>query len=148
MSKLVQALLSGMFFTFILDFFLFLGIQLNYINKLEIDLYYNILFADNQNLFIFLFFSFVLGYITLYLSNKVSLIVVGTLFTLSTSTLISPIGFYVGESILMQKEKTLYTKKFFYKGDIYYDGRKEIYFYDYKLDTMLIIDKTKIKELH
>jgi hypothetical protein len=148
MIKAVQALLSGVFFTFILDFFLFLGIKENYIDKLEIDLYYNILFADNQNIFIFFFFSILLGYITLYLSHKISLIVVGTLFILTSVTLIPPIGFSVGETMLMQKGKTVYTKKFLYNGDIYYDGRKEIYLYDYKLDKTLKIDKNRIKELH
>lgn len=148
MSKIIQAFLSGMFFTFILDFFLFLGIKLNYIDKLEIDLYYNILFADNQNLFIFLFFTILLGYITLYMSNKTALIVVGLLFAISFSTLISPIGFTTGELLLMQKDKRVEMQKFIYKGDIYYDGRKEIYFYDYRLDQMIKLEKKKIKELH
>ena len=35
MSKVVQAFLSGMFFTFILDFFLFLGVFENYIKAKE-----------------------------------------------------------------------------------------------------------------
>jgi len=52
MSKLIQAFLAGIFFTFFLDFFIFLGILLHYINFYEIDLYYNILFADNQNIFL------------------------------------------------------------------------------------------------
>ena len=52
MSKLVQAFLSGAFFTFFLDFFLFLGMKLNYIDYYKIDLYYNPFFADNQNILI------------------------------------------------------------------------------------------------
>jgi len=148
MSKVIQALLSGIFFTFILDFFLFLGIKLHYIDTLEIDLYYNILFADNQNIFLFIFFTALLGYVTLYQSYKISLIVLGTLFMLTLATLIPPIGYKVAESILLEHDKTLYTKSFIYKGDIYYDGRKELYFYDYKLDKMLKFDKNKIKELH
>ena len=148
MSKAVQALLSGMFFTFILDFFLFLGIKENYIDKLEINLYYNILFADNQSLFLFLFFSVLIGYVTLYLNNKISLIVVGALFLLVSATLIPPIGFSVGEAMFMQKNKTIYTQRFSYTGDIYYIGRKEIYIHDYKLDRTLKIEKNKIKELH
>jgi len=148
MTKVVQALLSGMFFTFILDFFLFLGIKQNYIDTLNIDLYYNILFADNQNIYIFFLLSFLLGYITLYLSNKISLIVLGTLFLLVFSTLIPAVGYSVAEMILMQKDKTIYTEKFIYKGDIYYEGRKDFYIYDKKLEKMLTINKNKIKELH
>jgi hypothetical protein len=148
MSKIVQAFLSGMFFTFILDFFLFLGLQLHYIEALEIDIYYNIFFVDNQNFYLFFFLSLLLGYITLYLSHTISLIVVGTLFILSSATLIEPIGKRVGEELFMQKDMTLYTKRFQYKGDIYYDGRKDIYFYDHRLEKMLKIEKNKIKELH
>lgn len=147
MSKAVQALLSGLFFTFILDFFLFLGIKLHYIDAYEIDLYYNILFADNQNIYLWIFFTALLGYVTLYLNNKITLIVMGTLFFFVFTTLIAPVGAAVGEMMFLQKDKTLQTKKFIYTGDIYYDGRKELYFYDKKLEKMLTIDKNKIKEL-
>ncbi|MBN2816784.1 MAG: hypothetical protein JXQ67_08875 [Campylobacterales bacterium] len=148
MSKVIQAILSGMFFTFILDFFLFLGIKLHYIDANEIDLYYNILFADNQNIYIFLFFTALLGYVTLYLSNKISIILLGTLFVLTFSTLIAPIGALSGELLLMEKNKTLETHKFIYRGDVYYTGRKAVYFYDRKLETLLKIEKKNIKELY
>jgi len=145
MSKVIQALLSGMFFTFILDFFLFLGIKENYIDYYEIKVYYNILFADHQNIFVFLFFTILLGYITIYLSNKIAIILVGTLFILSTSTLIPPIGKKLGEELLMKKNVTLKTDKFSYRGDIYYDGRREITFYDYDLKKVIILNKNEIK---
>jgi len=146
MSKVFQALLSGMFFTFILDFFLFLGIKMNYIDTLNIDLYYNILFADHQNFFVFLIFTILLGYITLYLSNKISLIVLGSLFLLVFATLLHPVGYFIGEILLMSKNTTIHTKQFSYSGDLYYTGRKKVYLYDYRLDKMIILDKTKIKE--
>ena len=148
MSKILQLLFTGMFFTFILDFFLFLGIQLHYIEALEINLYYNILFADNQNFYLFFFLSLLLGSVVLYARHIVSILLIGTLFLLTSATLFAPVGFKLGEFFFMEKNKTLYTQKFQYKGDIYYDGRKEIYFYDYKLGKMLTIEKTKIKELH
>ena len=70
MSKLVQALLTGIFITFILDFFIFLGIKQNYIDYYEIAVYYNILFADHQNIFIFISSSIALGLMVTYLHNK------------------------------------------------------------------------------
>jgi hypothetical protein len=76
MTKLFQAFLTGAFFTFILDFFLFLGMKLNYIDKHNIDLYYNIFFADNQNIFIYGFFTLLIGYLVIYVANTLSLIVV------------------------------------------------------------------------
>jgi hypothetical protein len=144
MSKLIQALLSGMFFTFIMDFFLFLGIKENYIDPHNIEVYYNILFADHQNIFIFLFFTLVVGYLIMYTTTKIALISVGFMTVLSLSTLIPPVGNAVGETLLMKKNVTIKTDKFFYHGDIYYDGRKNVTFFDYELKKVIILDKNKI----
>lgn len=145
MSKLIQAVLSGMFFTFILDFFLFLGIKLNYIDFYEIDLYYNILFADNQNLLLFVVFTLLIGYITLYTNGKLALIFVGSLFVLSFSTLIPPVGKSVGKFILAQEDVILQTDKFSYRGNILYNGREKVTFYDTELQKIIILKKNKIK---
>jgi hypothetical protein len=145
MSKFLQALLSGMFFTFILDFFLFLGIKFHYIDYYEIDLYYNILFADHQSLWIFLFFTVLIGYVTLYTNIKLALIIVGSLFVLSFSTLISPIGKAVGTYILSKEDVVLQTSRFSYHGNIIYDGRKKITFYDTDLQKIITLDKERIK---
>lgn len=145
MSKIVQMILSGMFFTFILDFFLFLGIKENYIDAHGIQLYYNILFADNQNIYVFTFFTLLLGYIIMYLSNKTAIIIIGSLFLLTASTLIPPLGNYAGELLLMQKNITLKTDKFSYHGDLLYIDRKNVDFYDYELKKVIILDKNKIK---
>jgi len=144
-TKIVQAFLTGLFFTFILDFFLFLGIKENYIDFHNIDVYYNILFADHQNIFIFLFFTVIIGFVVIYLPNKIAIAFVGFLSLLSASTLIPPVGKTVGEMILMQKNVTLKTKKFSYHGDIYYNGRKNITFYDYELKKVIILPKNKIE---
>lgn len=144
MSKLIQAFLSGMFITFLLDFFLFLGIFQNYIRVHEIDLYYNILFADNQSLILFLLFSIVLGYISLYQSTKIALVTIGILSILSLSTLITPIGNSVAEMILMKKDVLIKMQKYSYRGDILYDGRKYITFYDYRFEKILELEKNKI----
>jgi hypothetical protein len=145
MSKVIQALLSGMFFTFILDFFVILGIKVNYIDFYGVHVYYNILFADHQNFFLFFFLSIILGYLVIYTNTKTALIVIGSLFMLSFSTLIPPIGKAVGEMMLMKKDVTLKTDKFSYHGDIYYDGRKTITFYDNELKKVIILNKNKIQ---
>ena len=103
MSKAIQALLSGMFFTFFLDFFIFLGIKQNYIDFYEIDLYYNILFADHQNIYIFFILSIMLGFIITYINKaKVSIAIIGFLSILSLLTLVPTIGYFVGKSMLMK----------------------------------------------
>jgi len=144
MTKLVQAFLSGVFFTFILDFFVILGIKINYIEPHNINVFYNILFADHQNIFIFLFFTIIIGYLVTYTSTRSMLIGIGTLFVLAFATLIPPIGEKVGEMMLLKKDVTLKTARFTYHGDVYYDGRKEINMYDYKLKKVIILDKNKV----
>ncbi|SMP89306.1 hypothetical protein SAMN06314019_10725 [Epsilonproteobacteria bacterium SCGC AD-311-C15] len=146
MTKFIQAFLSGIFFTFFLDFFLFLGIQLNYIDFYEIDVYYNILFADHQNIFIFFGLSAIIGYLTIYYTNnKISFFIIILLFLLSFSTLIKPIGYEIGAAMLMNKNITLKENKNSFTGDIYYDGRKTIIFYDYRLQKIISLDKRNIK---
>lgn len=146
MSKFFQALLTGIFFTFILDFFIFLGIKLNYIDFYEIDLYYNILFADNQSFVLYTIFSAIIGYVVIYVNNnKVSAIILGTLLFITSLTLIAPIGYQLGEMMFMQKSATLQDEKHTYVGDIYYDGRTRITFYDYNLKKVINLDKNRLK---
>lgn len=145
MSKFLQAFLSGIFFTFILDFFLFLGIQQNYIDFYEIDLYYNILFADNQNIYIFLILSALLGFLITYLNiPKVAFFTISLLFLLTFSTLIPSVGYMVGEKLFKKRDVTLMDKKYTYKGDIYYDAREQIIFYDYELGKIILLNKKEL----
>lgn len=145
MSKFFQALLSGVFFTFILDFFLFLGIKLHYIDAYEINVYYNILFADHQNLLLFALFSALIGFITLYTNIKIAIGVVGSLFLVVFLTLIPSFGELAGELVLMQKDTTVQTDRFSYHGDILYSGRKDVTLFDYELKQVIILPKEKIK---
>ncbi len=147
MSKFVLAFLSGIFFTFILDFFVFLGVKLNYIDFYDIDVYYNILFADHQSIIVYGLVSLILGYITIYVdNNKLSAIVLGVFFLIASSTLIPPVGKSVGEMLLAQKNVTLKDKRFTYKGDIYYDGRETITFYDYELQKIITLKKKDLRQ--
>jgi len=146
MSKFFQAFLTGIFFTFILDFFIFLGIKLNYIDFYNINLYYNILFADHQNIYIYTIFSIFIGYLVIYVNdNKTSTIILAVLFSLVSLSLIQPIGNSLGELMLMSKNITLQDSKHTYIGDIYYNGRKKITFYDYELKKVITLDKNRLK---
>jgi hypothetical protein len=146
MSKIIQAFLTGAFISFIFDFFIFLGIKENYIDFYKIDLYYNILFADNQNLLIYLFFTALFGYLVVYVdSNKVKLTIIGTFFILSTSTLIPTIGYKLGAALFLQKKQTFHSQKFTFTGDVYYIGRKNIIFYDYDLEKKILLKNEELK---
>jgi len=147
MSKVFQAFLTGIFFTFILDFFIFLGIKENYIDFYKIDLYYNILFADNQNIFIYLIVSAIIGYIIVYIdNNKLSVIVIGTLFSIASLTLIPSIGKSLGATLFVNKNITFYDSIHTYNGDIYYNGRDKITFYDYELQKIITLNKKELKQ--
>jgi len=146
MSKFFQAFLTGIFFTFILDFFLFLGIKENYIDFYEIDLYYNILFADNQCWLIYTLLSALLGFIIIYLNNnRVSTIVLGGLFFLVSLTLIPSVGFALGSALFTQKDVRLHDDRHTFIGDIYYSGRTTITFYDMELNRIIILEKKDLK---
>ncbi len=142
MSKLVQALLSGILFTFLLDAFLFVGIKIHYIDLHNIDLYYNVLFADHQNIYIFAFFTLFIGFLIGY--TKFAVAIVGVLFMLVSTVFIPSVGESVGKMILMQKNIILKDKKYTYIGDSYYNGRKNVTFYDYQLKKVIILDKKRL----
>jgi len=142
MSKLVQALLTGILITFIFDFFIFLGIKQNYIDFYEINVYYNILFADHQNIYIFTLSSIFLGLMVSYFpSKKVSLLILSILSLLSLSTLFQSVGHSVGAYMLMSKNQTFRDAKHSFVGDVYYNARKNIVFYDYELNKIITLQK-------
>ena len=146
MIKFLQLFLTGALFTFILDFFLFLGIKLHYIDPLGFTLYYNVLFADNQNFLLFFAMTLFTGWLLYYTKNAIRLPVMLLLFALVFSTLIPSVGKFVGETLFMKPNVTLHDKKFTYHGDIYYIGREKVLFYDYDLKKMIELDKKSLKE--
>jgi hypothetical protein len=147
MSKLIQSILTGMLMTFILDFFIFLGIFLHYIKKNEIDIYYNILFIDHQDMIIYFSLSFILGILVIYINNtKFSFMIIISLAIVSFSSLIPSIGENIGERLLMKKNVTFHNEKYSFHGDMYYNGRKQIVFYDYELKKTIILEKKDIKQ--
>ncbi|ABB44746.1 hypothetical protein Suden_1469 [Sulfurimonas denitrificans DSM 1251] len=142
MSKAFQALLTGMFITFILDFFLFLGVLLHYIEFYKIDLYYNILFVDNQNWYLFFSLSIIFGWMVIYIKNyKVSLIPIVIISIFTFVTLFEDFGYMVGEMMFMKENITLRSAKFTYIGNIIYEGREEITFYRSDISKIVTLKK-------
>ena len=142
MSKLVQALLVGFLITLILDGLMFMGMLVNYINYYEINLFYKPFFANNQNIYLFSALSIIFGFIVTYINNdKFSAIIIGILFFLSLSTFITPIGKSLGEKLFMTKDVTLQDSKYTYNGNIYYNGKTQIIFFDKDVEKIIIINK-------
>ncbi|MGE4510123.1 MAG: hypothetical protein AB7D43_03370 [Sulfurimonadaceae bacterium] len=142
MSTFFYALLSGMFVTFIFDFFIVLGLKLNYIDVYEIDVYYNAFFADTQNIWIFGAGTLFFGYFTIYSKCvKCNVLILATSFLLSLSVLLEDVGTLLGEQVFMQRDVVLQDKKYTYRGDVIYAGRKEITFFDHELQKIITLHK-------
>ena len=145
MKDIILALFTGVLVTFFFDFFIFLGVFLHYIQHYEIELYYNILFADNQNFFIFFAFTLFFGFLVVYIKSvQFKLSVLSAFFLLSLVPLMPTFGQQLGEFLFLEKEILLQDRRHSYYGDIYYNGREEITFFDYELQRFI---KLKKKEL-
>jgi len=145
MTKFIQAFLTGIFITFILDFFIFLGIFLNYIKYYEIDVYYSILFWDYQNIYIYMILSAIFGFLITYINrDKLTLSIIGLLFLAALLTLIPSIGHALGEMFFMKKNVTFKDSRYTYTGDVYYNGRNKITFYDYELKKIILLKKKEL----
>ena len=142
MIKLFQAFLTGMFFTFLFDFTLFLGLKLHYIDTFGIKVYFNPFFVDNQNIWLFLSLSIFIGWITIYqISAKSASIILALLFFLSASALIPSIGIKIGDALFRQSNLEIKIPPHTYRGDILYRDRHQLYFYDNDLQRLISLPK-------
>jgi len=142
-SKLATAFLAGAFFTFFLDFFFILGLFLNYIQAQEIDVYYNVLFADHQSYFAFFSGVVIFGYLFLFFpSTKIASIIFGVCFVIVNLTQIPDIGFYIGQVMFEKDNKVIKEGKQTYIGKIVYEGRSVIWFYEDELEKIIEIKKS------
>ena len=147
MTKLFQALLTGIFFTFIYDYLLFLGMFLHYIKYYEIPEYYNVLFAEHQNIFYIIPSVIIIGFVTTYLnSKKLAFALIFSLLLLSASTLIPTLGFKLGQMVLSKESARYQDNRYVYKGTLYYEGRKKLYLFDEDLQKMITISKKDLKQ--
>ena len=142
MSAIIQALLSGILFTMIYDFFIFLGIWFYYIQAQEIEEFFNPFFWDHQNLIILGSSALILSLVIGFLKRPFLPLILGTLLIISLSATVVPsFGFYLGELVLKQEYITLKDARYTYHGYIIYEGRQEIYFYDNDVNQTFQLNK-------
>jgi hypothetical protein len=147
MSKIFQAFLTGAFFTFILDFQFFLGIKLNYIDRYEIDEYYNILFADHQNLLYIIPLVILIGFVTTYPKTpKIALIVLAALFAITLLVFIPSVGERVGADLFQEKDVRYQDGRYHYKGTLYYESRQKVTLFDEELQRLITLDKKDLSQ--
>jgi len=146
-TKIFTAFLAGAFFTFFLDFFLLLGVFLNYIKAQEIDVYYNILFADHQNVLLYLVGVVVFGYLFIFLKNtKIAVTIFALSFAFVNLVQIPSVGEAVGEMMFAQKNKVISSGAHTYIGTVVYEGRDTVWFYDEELAKIITLNKEEISE--
>jgi len=146
-SKLASAFMAGVFFAFFLDFFFILGLFLNYIEAQDIDVYYNILFADHQSYLVFFSLVVIFGYLFIFFpSTKIATIIFGVCFAIVNLTQIPDIGFYMGQMMFEKQNKIIKEGEYTYVGKTVYEGRDTIWFYEEELKRIIEIEKSKIGE--
>ena len=145
-TKLATAFIAGAFFAFFIDFFFILGLFLNYIQAQDIDVYYNVLFADHQSYFVFFALVIIFGYLFIFFpSTKLATIIFGVCFGLVNLMQIPSIGFFVGQKMFEEPNKIIVEGQHTYKGKTVYEGRSAIWFYEDELGRIIEIDKSKAK---
>jgi hypothetical protein len=146
-NKVITAFVTGVFFAFFLDFFFILGLFLNYIKAQDIDIYYNVLFADHQNFFLFFTVSALLGYLFIFYKNsKIAVLIFFALLVLVNLMQIPSIGKGVGEMLFSKENQIISSGKRTFIGTLVYEGRNKIWFKDDELQKIIIIEKDSINE--
>ena len=145
-NKLATALMAGMFFAFFLDFFFILGLFLNYIEAQDIDVYYNVLFADHQSYLVFLSLVAIFGYLFIFFpSTKIATIIFGVCFAIVNLTQIPGVGFYMGQMMFEEENKIIKEGEYTYVGKTVYEGRDTIWFYEEELKRIIEIQKKDLR---
>ncbi len=143
-AKILNSFFIGLIFVLLLDFLIFVGIKINYIDFYGIKEYYNTLFVDNQSYLLLIITSFIFGYL---ISNKkifkIFAYIYVVLIIVSFGTLYKPIGYKIGSMVFKKSDLIFKIGNITFKGDLLYKGRK--FTYIYRNDIKKVI-KIKNKE--
>ncbi len=144
--EIITSFLFGFILVSLLDFILFIGLKINYFNTYNIGEYFNVIFIDNQNIFLIIALSLLFGYLMLYskLSKFFDTFYI-ILLILFASTLYKPIGKYVGEQIFREKNKIFEVSGTKFRGDILYKGRNYYYIKRDEIKKAIRLSKKEVK---
>ncbi len=145
-NRILGSLFMGFIFISILDFLYFIGLKLNYFDFYKIDVYFNVLFVDNQNFYILASLSLIVGYLLMYSKlAKLFLKIYVIIILVSATTLYEPIGKSLGETVFLKDNQRFKFGSTTFSGATLYEGRTDIYIYrkDLVKTIKLPIDKVK-----
>lgn len=138
----------GFVFVSILDFLFFIGLKLNYFDLYKIDEFFNIYFFDNQNLYVLIPSTLILGYFLLFSKfAKLCIKIYIGIIILFTSTFYEPIGKSLGERVFLIENQRFKLGKITFSGDKLYEGRKFIYIYRRDLNKTIKLLKSEVKNI-
>ncbi|WP_458700773.1 isoleucyl-tRNA synthetase [Sulfurospirillum sp. 1307] len=145
MLYIVNSFFMGIIFVSILDFLYFIGLKINYFDFYGISEYFNIIFVDNQNFYMLLPLSFVVGYLLLYSAfSKFFFKIYLVVLIASLFTLYAPVGKAFGDMIFKQENQQVKVGSTLFEADVLYMGRSFVYMYRKDIDKTI---KLKVDEV-
>ena len=142
MNKILSLILIGTLVTFIFDFLIILTAKINYLDFYGIHTYYNQLFFDTQNGFIFFIGILIYGGVFVLFDNiKISMSIFFISFLVVLTFFIPTNGYNIG-AYIFKSENHIY-KRFgiMKKGDILYENFEKYYIYDKDTENIIVINK-------
>ncbi len=147
-NRIIGSLFMGFIFISILDFLYFIGLKLNYFDLYNIDVYFNVLFFDNQNFYILIPLMFVIGYMLMYSAfAKIFMKIYIATILLFITTLYEPIGKSLGEAVFLKENQRYKLGSTTFNGATLYEGRKNIYIYRKELDKTVKLPLYDVKNI-
>lgn len=146
MIRFLQALLTGAFFTMILDFLTLLAIKLHYLDYYNIHEYYNTLFAEHQNPYLLLALTLLLGIVAVYVrSQKLTLALYALFFVPVLLLFVPSFGEAAGKMLLQRDNVRFSDGRHVYYGTLFYEGRHQLTLYDNELGRLITLEKKDLK---
>ncbi len=147
-GKVFSSVALGFISILVLSAMIFAGIKSSYIDKYQIIEYFNIIFVDNQNYLLLLLIGSILGYLMLHSPIKKFIqIFYMVLFLSSFATHFESVGENIGKMLFLKESQKLVYNQVEMVGDIYYEGRRFIWFKKSGGENMLKLEKGKTKLL-
>lgn len=147
-NRILSSFFMGFLFVGVLNFLFFVGLKLNYFDFYNIDVFFNVMFIDNQNFFILLPLSLVLGYLLMHSSFKrVSMKIYIASILLFMTTFYEPIGKSIGEAVFKKEAQQYKFGATTFSGKTLYKGRDYIFIFREELGKTIKLPIDEVKSL-
>ena len=147
-NRILGSFFMGFIFMSILDFLYFIGLKLNYFDFYKIYVYFNVLFVDNQNFYLLIPLSGLLGYLLVYSPFvKIAMKIYIVAILLFVTTIYEPIGKTLGEAVFLKENQQYKLGSTTFSGSTLYEGRNYIYVYRKSLGKTIKLPIEEVNQL-